>query len=84
MKNIYLLNNLNPKTVENFYKKELIKKISIEVFISGIDDTEYHKLKLENDFLKQVGIKYYNFNILNKVSEKEINKYFSKNKTNLL
>ena len=75
-----LINNLNPKTVENFYKKELIKKISIEVFISGIDDTEYHKLKLENDFLKQVGIKYYNFNILNKVSEKEINKYFSKNR----
>ena len=75
-----LINNLNPKTVENFYKKELIKKISIEVFISGIDDTEYHKLKLENDFLKQVGIKYYNFNILNKVSEKEISKYFSKNR----
>ena len=29
---------------------------------------------------KQVGIKYYNLNILNKISEKEINKYFNKNK----
>jgi len=75
-----LINNLNPKTVENFYKRELIKKISIEVFINGINDTEYHKLKLKNDFLKQVGIKYYNLNILNKVSEEEINKYFNKNK----
>ena len=75
-----LINNLNPKTVENFYKRELIKKILIEIFINGINDTEYHKLKLENDFLKQVGIKYYNLNILNKVSEKEINKYFNKNK----
>ncbi len=75
-----LINNLNPKTVENFYKKELIKKISIEVFINGINDTEYHKLKIKNDFLKQVGIKYYNLNISNKISEKEINKYFSKNK----
>ena len=75
-----LINNLNPKTVEDFYKKELIKKISIEVFINGIDDTEYHKLRIENDFLKQVGIKYYNLNILNKVSEKEINKYFDKNR----
>ena len=75
-----LINNLNPITVENFYKKELIKKISIDVFINGIDDTEYHKLKLESDFLKQVGIKYYNLNILNKVSEKEINKYFDKNR----
>ena len=75
-----LINNLNPKTVENFYKRELIKKILIEIFINGINDTEYHKLKLENDFLKQVGIKYYNLNISNKVSEKEINKYFNKNK----
>ena len=80
MKNIYLLNNLNPKTVEDFYKRELIKKISIEVFINGINDTEYHRLKLKNDFLKQVGIKYYNLNILNKVGEKEINEYFNKNK----
>ena len=75
-----LINNLNPKTVEDFYKRELIKKISIEVFINGINDSEYHKLKLKNDFLKQVGIKYYNLNILNKVSEKEINEYFNKNK----
>lgn len=75
-----LLNNLNPKSVENFYKRELIKKISIEIFINGIDDTKYHKLKLENDFLKQVGIKYYNLNILNKVSEKEINDYFKNNR----
>ena len=75
-----LINNLNPKTVENFYKKELIKKILIEVFINGIDNTEYHKLKLKNDFLKQVGIKYYNLNISNKISEKEIKKYFSENR----
>ena len=75
-----LLNNLNPKSVENFFKRELIKKISIEIFINGIDDTKYHKLKLENDFLKQVGIKYYNLNILNKVSEKEINDYFKNNR----
>tara|TARA_B100000212_G_C27370835_1_gene532477 strand:- start:938 stop:2341 length:1404 start_codon:yes stop_codon:yes gene_type:complete len=74
-----LLNNLNPKTVENFYKRELIKKISIEVFINGINDTKYHKSKLKNDFLKQVEIKYYNLNILNKVSEKEINEYYNKN-----
>ena len=75
-----LLNNLNPKTVEDFYKRELIKKISIEVFINGINDSEYHRLKLKNDFLKQVGVKYYNLNILNKVGEKEINEYFNKNK----
>ena len=75
-----LINNLNPKTVENFYKRELIKKILIEIFINGINDTEYHKLKLENDFLKQVGIKYYNLNTSNKVSEKEIKEYFNKNK----
>ena len=74
-----LLNNLNPKTVEDFYKRELIKKISIEVFINGINDTKYHKSKLKNDFLKQVKIKYYNLNILNKVSEETINKYFNKN-----
>ncbi len=30
-------------------------------------------------FLKQVKIKYYNLNILNKVSEETINKYFNKN-----
>ncbi len=77
-----LVNNLNPKTVENFYRKELIKKISIEVFINGINDTKYNKSKLENVFLKQVGIKYYNLNILNKIGEKEINKYFSQNKNN--
>ncbi len=75
-----LINNLNPKTVENFYKRELIKKISIEVFINGINDTDYHKSKLENDFLKQVGINYYKLNVLNKVSDQEINKYFNKNK----
>ena len=75
-----LINNLNPKTVENFYKRELIKKISIEVFINGINDTDYHKSKLENDFLKQVGIKYYNLNISNNVNEKEIREYFNKNK----
>ena len=48
-----LINNLNPKTVESFYKKELIKKISIDVFINGISDTKFHTTKLENDFLKQ-------------------------------
>ncbi len=76
-----LINNLNPKTVENFYKRELIKKISIEVFINGINDTVFHKAKLENDFLKQVGIKYYNLNISNNIDEKEIIEYFKKNKT---
>ncbi len=75
-----LINNLNPKTVENFFKRELIKKISIEVFVNGVNDTDYHKSKLENDFLKQVGIKYYNLNISNNINEKEIKEYFNKNK----
>ncbi len=75
-----LINNLNPKTVENFYKKELIKKVTIEIFINGISDTNYHKSRLKDDFLKQVGIKYYKFNISNKIEENEINNYFKKYK----
>ena len=75
-----LINNLNPKTVEDFYKKELIKKLSIELIVNGINDTNYHKSKLKNDFLKQVQIKYYKLNILNKINNDEINNYFTKNK----
>ena len=75
-----LINNLNPKTVENFYKKELIKKISIDVFINGISDTKFHTTKLENDFLKQVKIEYYKLDILNIPSGKEISDYFNNNK----
>ena len=75
-----LINNLNPKTVESFYKKELIKKISIDVFINGISDTKFHITKLENDFLKQVKIEYYKLNISNIPSEKEISDYFINNK----
>ena len=75
-----LINNLNPKNVENFYKRELIKKITIEMFVNGVNDTNFHKLKLEDDFLKQVQIKYYKLNILNKLKEKEINEYYTNNK----
>ena len=75
-----LINNLNPKTVESFYKKELIKKISIDVFINGISDTKFHITKLENDFLKQVKIEYYKLDISNIPSEKEISDYFISNK----
>ncbi len=75
-----LINNLNPKTVENFYKKELIKKILIEVFINGIDHTNYHKGRLEDDFLKQVRIKFYKLDISYKIKDREIIEYFDKNK----
>ena len=75
-----LINNLNSLTVENFYKKELIKRIIVEVFINGVSDTKYHTLELEREFLKQVEVEYYEISNNDKISTDNITNYFSKNK----
>ena len=76
-----LTNNINISSLENYYKKELIKKITVEVFINGITDTDYHIKKYEDDFLKQVNVKYFKINTQNNFTDKQINEYFLKNKS---
>ena len=76
-----LTNNINISSLENYYKKELIKKITVEVFINGIADTDYHIKKYEDDFLKQVNVKYFKINTQNNFTDKQINEYFLKNKS---
>ncbi len=75
-----LLNNLNTSTVEDFYKKELTKKIIIEVFINGIPDTKYHTSQLQKEFLKQVEVEYYKLIKNFEINEADIKSYFDKNK----
>ena len=76
-----LTNSINISSLENYYKKELIKKITVEVFINGITDTDYHIKKYEDDFLKQVNVKYFKINTQNNFTDKQINEYFLKNKS---
>ena len=76
-----LTNNINISSLENYYKKELIKKITVEVFINGITDTDYHIKKYEDDFLKQVNVKYFKINTQNNFTDEQINEYFLKNKS---
>ena len=76
-----LTNNINVSSLENYYKKELIKKITVGVFINGITDTDYHIKKYEDDFLKQVNVKYFKINTQNNFTDKQINEYFLKNKS---
>jgi len=76
-----LLNNLNASTVEEYFKKELIKTLSIQVFINGIATTNYHINKLEDEFLKQISANYYKLNVKNNITKEDIEKYFSQNKS---
>lgn len=78
----YLIsNNLSSNTLEYYFKKELIKNLSIQIFINGVSDTKYHVNKLENDFLKQVNIEYFKLKNKNTFEKKDIEDFFTKNKS---
>ena len=75
-----LLNNLNVKKLEERLKKELIKNLVATVFTNGVSSTDYHKKKIENEFLKQVKAEFYQIENDEKISNEKIEKYFNQNK----
>lgn len=79
----YLLEkNINAATLEYFLKKDLIKNISFKTYLSGISIPNYHSKKLKNDLLKTVEADFYTIDTDKKVSDREIEQYFKKNRSN--
>ena len=74
-----LINNLNSSIVETEFKKDLLKKLTIDVFTNGVVTTDYHTNQLENEFLKQINASYFKL-LNNKISNSEIKEYFNSNK----
>ncbi|MCI5054063.1 MAG: peptidylprolyl isomerase [Pelagibacteraceae bacterium] len=75
-----LLNNLNVIKLEEYLRKELIKNLVVQLFTNGISSTNYHLKKIENEFLKQVKVEFYQIENGEKITDEKIEKYFNQNK----
>ena len=75
-----LLNSLNVIKLEEYLRKKLIKNLVVQVFANGISSTNYHIKELENEFLKQVKVEYYQIINNEKISDEKIENYFNQNK----
>ena len=76
----YLLENgLNAETIEFFLKKELLKKLVLDIYFGGIRASKYHINQIKNEYLKEIEGEYYEIKTNKKFSDFEIESFYKKN-----